>query len=81
MEAVKMVHDDGLSKAEVGRRLGVSQSIVGNWVQAFQADGIVAFPGQGKMKPLDEENCCTRAQILNYHGDGYSYRLDRHLNQ
>jgi len=63
MEAVKMVLDDGLSKAEVGRRLGVSQSIVGNWVRAFQADGVVAFPGQGKMKPLDEENRRLQREI------------------
>lgn len=54
-EAVKMVLEDGLSKAEVSRRLDLSQGILGNWMKSFQADGIVAFPGNGKLKPQDEE--------------------------
>jgi len=54
-EAVKMVLDGGMSKAEVGRRLGVHQTQIGNWVQAFKVDGPAAFPGKGKLKPQDEE--------------------------
>jgi len=54
-EAVKMVVEGGLSKAEVGRRLGVHQTQIGNWVQAFRADGAAAFPGNGKLKPQDAE--------------------------
>ena len=55
LEAVKMVTEGGLSKAEVSRRLGVDQSSVGNWVKAFRTDGVVAFPGKGRLKPEDEE--------------------------
>ena len=55
VEAVKMVIDGGLSQAEVSRRLGVHQSVIGKWVSAFRSDGIVAFPGNGKLKPEDEE--------------------------
>lgn len=55
LEAVKMVVEGGLSKAEVGRRLGVNQTLIGNWVRAAKADGVVAFPGQGKLKPEDEK--------------------------
>lgn len=54
-QAAKMVLEGGMTRAEVGRRLGVSQTMVGKWVQAFQADGVIAFPGQGKQKPDDEE--------------------------
>lgn len=54
-EAVKMVLEGGMSKAEVGRRLGVDSNLIGNWVRAFEADGAVAFPGKGKLKPDDEE--------------------------
>mgnify|MGYP005750454047 CR=1 FL=1 len=50
MEAVKMVLEGGLSRVEVGRRLGVGQTQVGNWVKAFQANGEVAFPGVGLCK-------------------------------
>jgi len=55
MEAVKMVVEDGMSKSEVARRLGVSHAVISNWVRAFQADGTVAFPGNGKLKPRDAE--------------------------
>ena len=51
MEAVKMVVEDGMTKSEVGRRLGVCAATLGNWVKAFQADGVVAFPGKGRLKP------------------------------
>ena len=53
-EAVKMVLSGGMSKAEVGRRLGVHQTQIGNWVQAVKADGLEAFPGKGNLKPQDE---------------------------
>lgn len=53
-EAVKMVLSGGMSKAEVGRRLGVHQTQIGIWVQAVKADGPEAFPGKGKLKPQDE---------------------------
>ena len=54
-QAAKMVLEGGMTKAEVGRRLGVNQAMIGKWVQAYQADGVIAFPGQGKQKPDDEE--------------------------
>ena len=51
LEAVKMVTDGGLSKSEVGRRLDVSPAQIGNWLKAFQLDGTLAFPGNGKLRP------------------------------
>ena len=43
-----------MSKAEVGRRLGVHQTQIGNRVQAVKADGPEAFPGKDNLKPQDE---------------------------
>lgn len=54
LEAVKMVTEGGLSKSEVARRLDVAVALIGNWVKAFQAEGMVAFPGNGKLKPDDD---------------------------
>lgn len=48
--AVRMVLEDALKKAEVGRRLGVDQNLVGNWVRAHLADGVDAFRGNGNLK-------------------------------
>ncbi len=54
LEAVKMVRG-GMSKAEVGRRLGITDGVIHKWVRALESDGAVAFPGNGKLKPEDEE--------------------------
>ncbi len=54
-EAIKMVIEGGMSKAEVGRRLGVNDNLIGRWVSEFKTDGSQAFPGKGKLKPDDEE--------------------------
>ena len=53
-QAVKMVLEGGMSKAEAGRRLGVNDNLVGRWVNDFQTNGSQAFPGNGKLKPDDE---------------------------
>lgn len=54
-KAVDMVIRDGLNQTEVSRRLGLSAGIVGKWVAAEKANGVDAFPGNGKLNPQDEE--------------------------
>ena len=54
-EAVKMVLEGGLKRSEVGRRLGVNQTMIGNWVRAFQVDQGGAFRGNGRLTPQDEK--------------------------
>ncbi len=44
-----------MSKAEVGRRLGIDDNLLARWMNEFAADGVVSFPGNGKLKPDDEE--------------------------
>lgn len=63
LEAVKMASQGGMSKAEVGRRLGVSQNLIGYWAKTLLADGEVAFPGKGKLKPADDELRRLRQQV------------------
>lgn len=63
VEAVKMVTDGGLSKTEVGRRLGISSDLVGKWVKALQVDGNGAFPGKGRLTPIEEENRKLRQEV------------------
>jgi transposase len=63
LEAVKMVLDGAMSKAEVGRRLGINQNLIGHWIKATEADGKSAFPGKGKLKQEDEELRKLRLEI------------------
>ena len=55
LEATKMVVEGGKTLAEVGRLLGVNQGLIGKWVKAHREDGSECFPGNGKLKPGDEE--------------------------
>ena len=54
-QAVKMVLEDGLTRAEVARRLGVGAPQIFNWVRAHLIDGPEAFPGNGNLRPVEEE--------------------------
>lgn len=63
LEAVKMASQGGMSKAEVGRRLGVNQNLIGYWAKTLAADGEAAFPGKGRLKPADEELRRLRQQV------------------
>ena len=50
-EAVGLVIDQGYSKAEAGRSLGIKPDLIRRWQREFEADGSHAFPGQGKLTP------------------------------
>jgi transposase len=61
-EAVKLVTEQGYSVAEAARSLGLSDNLIRNWKQAFEARGDDAFPGQGKLPAIEEELRRLRAE-------------------
>ena len=63
LQAVAMMTDQGLSVAEVARRLGVSESRLHEWKKAVRDKGPAAFPGSGHQTPLEEENRRLRAEV------------------
>jgi transposase len=54
-EAVKLVHERGMSAAQVARDLGIHQNVVSRWVREARTEKTRAFPGRGQMKPDDAE--------------------------
>lgn len=54
-EACRLVVDQGQGQCETAKNLGVSQSVLGRWVRQYREAGVVAFPGSGRMLPLEEE--------------------------
>lgn len=54
-EAVRLVIEEGRRASEVERNLGIGRSIVSRWVRAFNQEAHDVFPGQGRMKPVEEE--------------------------
>jgi transposase len=61
-EAVKLVTEQGYSVAEAARSLGLNHNLIRNWKQALEDQGQHAFPGRGKLSPLEEENRRLRAE-------------------
>ena len=63
LQALRMLTDQGLSVAEVARRLGVGENCLRHWRQAAREQGGAAFPGQGNPSPADEELRRLRAEV------------------
>ena len=62
LAAVKMITEQKLSVAEVGRRLDVSETLLRAWRKAVLAGGGAAFPGHGNPTPADDELRRLRAE-------------------
>ena len=55
LEAIKLVRDRGVTIAQASRDLGVHENVLRKWVKDWEADKKDAFPGQGQMKPEQQE--------------------------
>ena len=62
LQAVRMITDQGLSVAEVARRLDVGENLLRTWKKAFEEQGGDAFPGRGNPAPADDELGRLRAE-------------------
>ena len=63
LQAVRMLTDQGLSVAEVARRLGVGENCLRHWRAAAREQGEAAFPGQGQLSPQEDELRRLRAEV------------------
>ena len=58
-EAIELARTSGKPVAELAPRghleLGLSQGLLKYWVRQAKTQGETAFPGQGRLKPADEE--------------------------
>lgn len=54
-EAVALSKSSGKTMAEIERELGLSKGLLKQWVRQAEAEGAVAFPGHGRLKPAEEE--------------------------
>jgi transposase len=63
LQALRMLTAQGLSVAEVARRLGVRENLLRNGKKAATAQGPDAFPGRGHPSPADDELRHLRAEV------------------
>ena len=55
LEALHLVETSGKSVAQIERDLGLSSGLLYYWKKRFSQDAEQAFPGNGRLKPEDEE--------------------------
>ena len=55
VEALKMVIEDQRTVTDVAQSLGIDRGLLQRWKSEFKDDGLVAFRGNGRRKPEDEE--------------------------
>ncbi len=61
-EAVSLIVDGGLTVAEVGRRLSVSQQTLRNWVKKHRTTGLKT-PGSHNLSELEAEVSRLRKEL------------------
>lgn len=55
LEAVKLVREGGEAVAQAARDLDLPENVLRKWVREAEADPHSAFPGNGQMKPEQQE--------------------------
>lgn len=63
ISAVKMIMEEGMNTAQVSRDLGVNENSLYKWKREYVSDQQNAFPGNGRMKPEEEELRELRKQV------------------
>lgn len=55
LDAISLVLDQGYTRTEAARSLGINGQMLGRWVKEQQSDGGQAFRGNGKLTPEQAE--------------------------
>ncbi len=63
LDAVSLVTEQGYSRAEAARSLGINANMLCRWVNEDQTDDVQAFRGNGKLTPDQEENRRLKAEV------------------
>ena len=63
LEAVKQVVEHGRTVSEVADSLGINRNMLARWKREFETDGTLAFPGNGRLTEVEEENRRLRKEL------------------
>jgi transposase len=63
LEAVKLIRERGVSVAQASRDLGVVESVLRRWLREAGTDPQQAFPGNGRVKPEQQEIIQLRREV------------------
>ena len=63
VEAVRLMEESELSAQSIAEDLGISTSSLNRWRRELRTDPEQAFPGNGNMKPRDQEVEALRREL------------------
>lgn len=63
LDAISLVEDQGYSRVEAGRSLGIQANMLGRWIKEKQQGAGQAFRGNGKLTADQEELRKLKAQV------------------
>jgi transposase len=63
LAAVRLVKERGVSVVQASRDLDVGENILRRWIKELTADPRQAFPGQGQLKPEQQEIDRLRREV------------------
>jgi len=63
-DALELLAKGGKKQDELERDLGISAGCLSRWRREKARDGVAAFPGQGRLRPYDEELARLRKENL-----------------
>lgn len=63
LEAIRLASDPNTTAGVVERDLGLYQGAISHWKKEFKDNPVNAFPGQGRLKPEQEEIRCLRREL------------------
>ena len=63
LEAIRLVKERGASVVQASRDLDVGENVVGRWIGEFSSEHGQAFPGQGQVRPEQQEIDRLRCEV------------------
>jgi len=63
LNSIKLYRESGKKMEEVAQNLGIPKSTLYVWVQEFKEHGEDSFPGNGQLKPCNEEIYRLKKQL------------------
>ena len=63
LEAVRLVKERGVSVVQASRDLDLGEGVLRRWIKELAADPGQAFPGQGQLKPEQQELDRLRREV------------------
>ena len=63
LDAISLVLDQGYTRTEAARSLGINANMLGRWVKEQQSEDGQAFRGNGKLTPEQDEIRKLKTQV------------------